>query len=45
MVPQVERAGGDFARKYDNMVHGDSSYFTWLNRGKESLELDIKDGE
>jgi len=43
-VIKVERAGvGDFARGYDRTVHGQSSYFVWLNRGKESLELDIKD--
>src|ERR1700730_3875054 len=43
-VIKVERAGaGDFARDYDRTVHGQSSYFVWLNRGKESLELDIKD--
>jgi crotonobetainyl-CoA:carnitine CoA-transferase CaiB-like acyl-CoA transferase len=35
--------GGDFARGYDRTVHGQSSYFVWLNRGKESVELDIKD--
>src|SRR5215467_2682869 len=40
---KVERqGGGDFARHYDATVHGQSSYFVWLNRGKESLELDIK---
>lgn len=43
-VIKVERPGvGDFARGYDRTVHGDSSYFVWLNRGKESIELDIKD--
>jgi crotonobetainyl-CoA:carnitine CoA-transferase CaiB-like acyl-CoA transferase len=42
-VIKVERpGGGDFARGYDRTVHGQSSYFVWLNRGKESLELDIK---
>jgi itaconate CoA-transferase len=42
-VIKVERpGGGDFARGYDRAVHGQSSYFTWLNRGKESLELDAK---
>jgi itaconate CoA-transferase len=42
-VIKVERAGaGDFARGYDTAVHGQSSYFVWLNRGKESLELDVK---
>lgn len=42
-VIKVERAGsGDFARGYDETVHGMSSYFVWLNRGKESITLDIK---
>ncbi|MEO3860671.1 CaiB/BaiF CoA-transferase family protein [Acrocarpospora sp. B8E8] len=42
-VIKVERPGaGDFARDYDRTVHGESSYFVWLNRGKESIELDIK---
>ena len=42
-VIKVERpGGGDFARGYDTAVHGQSSYFTWLNRGKESIELDAK---
>lgn len=45
-VIKVERPGaGDFARHYDRTVHGDASYFVWLNRGKESIELDIKDSE
>ena len=43
-VIKVERPGtGDFARQYDSTVHGESSYFVWLNRGKESVELDVKD--
>ncbi|TDV43571.1 CaiB/BaiF CoA transferase family protein [Actinophytocola oryzae] len=42
-VIKVERPGGDFARRYDRTVHGQSSYFVWLNRGKESVELDLKD--
>lgn len=41
-VIKIERAEGDFARFYDGIVHGQSSYFLWLNRGKESLVLDIK---
>src|SRR5258707_7531533 len=42
-VIKIERPGvGDFARGYDRAVHGQSSYFVWLNRGKESIELDIK---
>lgn len=45
-VIKVERAGsGDFARSYDETVKGMSSYFVWLNRGKESVTLDIKDPE
>jgi itaconate CoA-transferase len=45
-VIKVERpGGGDFARGYDRAVHGESSYFVWLNRGKESLTLDLKDPE
>ncbi|MFV0132400.1 CaiB/BaiF CoA transferase family protein [Streptomyces sp. HMX87] len=43
-VIKVERPGdGDFARRYDTTVHGQSSYFVWLNRSKESLTLDLKD--
>lgn len=43
-VIKIERAGsGDFARGYDETVNGMSSYFVWLNRGKESVTLDIKD--
>lgn len=42
-VIKVERPdGGDFARAYDESVHGQSSYFVWLNRSKESLTLDVK---
>jgi formyl-CoA transferase len=42
-VIKVERPGkGDFARGYDESVHGQSSYFVWLNRSKESLTLDLK---
>jgi itaconate CoA-transferase len=42
-VIKVERPGqGDFARGYDETVHGQSSYFVWLNRGKESVEADVK---
>ncbi len=42
-VIKVERAGaGDFARGYDHAVLGQASYFVWLNRGKESVELDVK---
>src|SRR6478735_12136222 len=42
-VIKVERpGGGDFARSYGHSVRGQSSYFVWLNRGKESVELDLK---
>jgi itaconate CoA-transferase len=44
-VIKIERAEGDFARGYDHAVHGESSYFVWLNRGKESLVADIKKPE
>ena len=42
-VIKVERpGGGDFARGYDQRVRGQSSHFTWINRSKESLALDVK---
>ena len=41
-VIKIERETGDFARGYDNVAGGDSSYFLWNNRGKESLVLDFK---
>jgi itaconate CoA-transferase len=42
-VIKIERPGtGDFARGYDDTVKGQSSYFVWLNRSKESLTLDLK---
>jgi itaconate CoA-transferase len=45
-VIKVERPGeGDFARSYDSFVHGQSSFFTWLNRGKRSISLDVKHPE
>ena len=44
-VIKVERPGGDFAREYDRVANGDSAYFVWLNRGKESIVLDIKEAE
>jgi itaconate CoA-transferase len=40
-VIKIERLEGDFARGYDNLVHGESAYFVWLNRGKESVVLDL----
>ena len=42
-VLKVERPEGDFARDYDRLAGGDSSYFVWLNRGKESIALDLRD--
>jgi len=43
-VIKVERPGvGDFARDYDRAVLGQASYFVWLNRGKQSVALDVKD--
>ena len=42
-VIKVERSEGDFARNYDYVVDGESAYFVWLNRGKESVCLNIKD--
>jgi len=40
-VIKIERPEGDFARGYDDAVKGQSSYFVWLNRGKESVILDL----
>jgi len=34
--------GGDFARQYDDVVHGSGAHFVWVNRGKESVTLDLK---
>ena len=45
-VVKIERpGGGDFARRYDTAVKGLSSYFFWLNRGKRSFTLDMKQPE
>ncbi|WP_404301298.1 CaiB/BaiF CoA transferase family protein [Alicycliphilus denitrificans] len=45
-VIKIERPGaGDFARGYDSTVMGQSSFFVWCNRGKESLALDLKQPE
>jgi crotonobetainyl-CoA:carnitine CoA-transferase CaiB-like acyl-CoA transferase len=44
-VIKIERDSGDFARQYDRVVNGESAYFVWLNRGKESVVLDIKKAE
>lgn len=44
-VIKVERPEGDFARAYDTVVAGQSSYFVWLNRGKESVVIDLSSAE
>ncbi len=40
-VIKIERPEGDFARGYDDVAKGQSSYFVWLNRGKESRVADL----
>lgn len=44
-VIKVERRDGDFARKYDSGAGGESAIFAWLNRGKSSVCLDLKDAD
>ncbi|WP_291080204.1 CaiB/BaiF CoA transferase family protein [Dietzia sp. UBA5065] len=45
-VIKVERVdGGDLARGYDHVVNGTGAHFVWLNRGKESLAVDLKSEE
>ena len=44
-VIKIERPEGDFARGYDSLARGESTYFVWLNRGKESIRLNVKDPE
>ena len=44
-VIKIEREGGDFSRNYDQAAKGDSSYFVWINQGKESLTLNIKQAD
>ncbi len=41
-VIKLERPEGDFARGYDDVAVGQSSYFVWLNRGKESVVVDLR---
>jgi itaconate CoA-transferase len=41
-VIKIERPGGETSRHYDSTVHGHSAHFAWLNRSKESVELDLK---
>jgi itaconate CoA-transferase len=44
-VIKIERPEGDFARGYDRAVHGESSYWVWINRGKESIALNLKQSD
>lgn len=44
-IIKIERREGDFARNYDRAVNGESSYFVWINRGKESIALDVKQAD
>ena len=44
-VIKIERPEGDFARGYDRVAKGQSAYFVWLNRGKESIALDLKQAD
>jgi crotonobetainyl-CoA:carnitine CoA-transferase CaiB-like acyl-CoA transferase len=44
-VIKIERPEGDFARGYDAAAKGQSSYFVWLNRGKESAVVDLSTKE
>ena len=44
-VIKLERPEGDFARGYDKTVNGQSSYFVWLNRGKQSVVTDLSRAE
>jgi itaconate CoA-transferase len=44
-VIKIERPEGDFARQYDHVAAGESAYFVWVNRGKESICLDIKQAD
>lgn len=44
-VIKIERREGDFARGYDDVAHGQSSYFVWLNRGKKSVVIDLHTGD
>src|ERR671910_397862 len=42
---KIQRPEGDFAGGYDTAAEGQSSYFVWLNRGKESVVLNIKNAD
>jgi crotonobetainyl-CoA:carnitine CoA-transferase CaiB-like acyl-CoA transferase len=42
-VIKVERPEGDFARRYDSVAKGNSAFFVWANRGKQSVTVDLAD--
>ena len=42
-VIKLERPEGDFARHYDTVVAGECSHFVWLNGGKESVVVDLRE--
>ena len=44
-IIKIERPEGNFAREYDTAVDGESTYFVWLNCGKESIVLDLQKEE
>lgn len=44
-VIKLERPEGDFARAYDTVVKGDCSHFVWLNGGKESVVVDLRNDD
>ena len=44
-VIKIERPEGDFARGYDALAKGESAYFVWLNRGKDSVVIDLASKE
>ena len=44
-VIKVEPPEGDFARHYDHLVQGNSAFFVWSNRGKQSVTVDLRDPE
>ncbi|MEC7763748.1 MAG: CaiB/BaiF CoA-transferase family protein [Pseudomonadota bacterium] len=44
-VYKIERPEGDFARGYDQLAGGLSSYFVWINRGKQSVVIDLTTDE
>jgi itaconate CoA-transferase len=44
-VIKIERPEGDFTRGYDGAIRGESTYYVWVNRGKESIVLDFRKPE